>query len=127
MSHTRNHHIHFLAPQGNRTSPAAVSCPPTRDSMGWGGCWLLTVGLALCLLLAAGPAWAVKSRQMIKFKPGLSPAQQEQIVAASGSTVLQWLPLVQAAAIRLPAGLEEQALEAIRTHRDIVPWRKILP
>ncbi len=127
MSHTRNYHPHFLTPQENRASPAAVSCPPARNSTRWGGCWLLTVGFALCLFLAAGPAWAVKSRQMIKFKSGLSPAQQEQIVAASGSTVLQWLPLVQAAAIRLPAGLEEQALEAIRTHQDVVAVEEDTP
>ena len=78
------------------------------------------VGLLLCgLAFNATVVWAAPLRQMVEFVPGTSAAVQQAIVTASGSTLVRSLPLVNAAAIKLPATNPEVALNYLRSRSEV--------
>ena len=60
--------------------------------------------LALFLMLSSSGAWASNSRYIVVFREGTLPVVQNRIIALSGSTIVQRLPLVDAIVIELPLG-----------------------
>lgn len=72
------------------------------------------------LILGLTTGWAAESgRRIVVFQPGTAVPTQEAIIAASGSTLLQRLSLLNAMVIRLPAGQEEAALTVLQSHLEV--------
>jgi subtilisin family serine protease len=84
--------------------------------------------LTLFLTLGSSGAWAANSRYIVLFREGTPLSMQESIVALSGSTTMQRLPLVDAITIELPLGnstpfpalsLQKSALDFLLNHLEI--------
>ncbi|RMF84760.1 MAG: hypothetical protein D6736_18700 [Nitrospinota bacterium] len=86
----------------------------------WQSCWPIVLGLLLLVsLLPGGTSWAENGRRIVVFQPGTPETVQEQVVAESGSTILQQLPLLNAVVIQLPSGQEQAALALLQSHPEV--------
>ena len=73
----------------------------------------------LFLTLGAATSWAGNVRHIISFQDGTPAEVQEEIIAASGSTILQRLPLVDAVVIQLPVAQAEDGLTSLLSHPEV--------
>jgi len=86
--------------ESQRTSEVS-SCPRwgQRQALRW----FLFLGLfALCFVLGETRSWGESLRRIVVFQTGTPMAVQTEIVTESGSTLLNFLPVVNAAVITLP-------------------------
>jgi hypothetical protein len=70
-------------------------------------------------MLSTPFAQAESLRRLVAFVPGTSIAVQQEIVAASGSTWLKHLRLVNAATIELPAAQAQAALDYLQSRPEV--------
>jgi len=82
--------------------------------------WLLFLGLCgLCGVLGESRAWGQSIRRIVVFQTGTPVAVQTQIVTESGSTLLNFLPVVNAAVITLPPQSPEAALASLLSRPEV--------
>src|SRR5262245_30364077 len=105
-------------PESQRTQDVS-SCPRwgQRQALPW----LLGLGLGgLCVVLGETRAWGQSLRRIVVFQTGTPVAVQTEIVTESGSTLLNFLPVVNAAVITLPPDTPEAALAALLSRPEVV-------
>src|SRR5262245_60471882 len=85
----------------SRRTQDAPSCP--RWGQGRALRVLLFLGLfGLCFVLGETRVWGQSLRRIVVFQAGTPVAVQTGIVTESGSTLLNFLPVVNAVVIKLP-------------------------
>src|SRR5712691_7754074 len=83
--------------------------------------WLLFLGLfGVCFVLGETRAWGESLRRIVVFQTGTPVAVQTAIVTESGSTLLNFLPVVNAVVIKLPPNSPEAALAALLSRPEVV-------
>jgi len=83
--------------------------------------WLLFLGLfGLCFVLGETKSWGEGLHRIVVFQTGTPVAVQTEIVTESGSTLLNFLPVVNATVITLSPNSPAAALAALRYRPEVV-------
>jgi len=83
--------------------------------------WLLFLGLfGLCFVLGETKSWGESLRRIVVFQTGTLEAVQTAIVTESGSSLLNFLSVINAAVITLPPNSSEAALAALFQRPEVV-------
>ncbi len=83
--------------------------------------WLLFLGLfGLCFVLGETRSWGQSLRRIVVFQTGIPVAVQTAIVTESGSTLLNFLSVVNAVVITLPPNSPEAALATLLSRPEVV-------
>ena len=83
--------------------------------------WLCLLGVfGLCSVLGETRSWGESLRRIVVFQTGTPVAAQTEIVTESGSTLLNFLPIVNAVVLTLPPNTPEAALAALLRRPEVV-------
>ena len=83
-------------------------------------CSPVLIGLLVCCLVwGISTAWASNLRRIVEFTPATSKLVQQDIIKASGSTIIRFLPIIHAVVITLPVDRPEQAVEFLRSRPEV--------
>src|SRR5437016_5126740 len=103
----------------SQCTQAISSCPRWRQRQALH--WRLFLGLfGLCFVLGETRSWGESLRRIVVFQTGTPAALQTAIVTESGSTLLNLLPVVNAAVITLSPNSPEAALAALLYRPEVV-------